>query len=338
MIEIDGSIGYGQILRTALAISALTQKPIKIYNIRKNRPKPGLMQQHLTGVLELAKITKADVKGAKIGSTELIFVPKTLDIPRKILIDIKTAGSVTLLLQTLLPVLIFSKNDIEVTIYGGTDVKGAPTIFYYQKVFLYWLSRIGININIDVLSHGFYPKGGGKVHLSIAPIKEIFPLKATERGELISIEAYSIASKKLEKARVAERQILGLEEIIGKTLSNFKYVDSLNPGSSLLGLAKFENCVLGYDNLGEKGKKAEMVGKEVGEMLKRGIQSNACLDKFMSDQILLFAALAKGTSEFLIEEYTDHVETNIIICEKLLGVKFEKSGNLVKIRGIGFTL
>ncbi|MEM5814985.1 MAG: RNA 3'-terminal phosphate cyclase [Candidatus Aenigmatarchaeota archaeon] len=338
MIEIDGSIGYGQVLRTALAISTLTSKPIKIFNIRKNRPKPGLMPQHLIGILELAKITKAKVKGAKIGSTEIIFIPKILEIPEKFLIDIKTAGSITLLLQTLLPVLIFSNKKIELTIYGGTDVKGSPTIIYYQKVFLYWLKKIGIKIEIDVLKHGFYPRGGGKVNVKVYPSKEILPIIALERGELKGIESYSIASKELEKAKVAERQIFGLESIVSKTFSNLKYVETLNPGSSLLATINYENCILGYDNVGERGKKAEIVGEEVGQMVKKGIKSNFCLDKFMSDQILLFASLANGTSEFTIEEFTDHVNTNISICEKLLNVKFEKNKNTIKIKGINFNL
>lgn len=336
MEEIDGSIGYGQVLRTALAISSITLKPIRIFNIRKNRPKPGLMPQHLTGVLELAKITKAEVKGAKIGSTEIVFIPKDFEIPEKFLIDIKTAGSITLLLQTLLPVIIFSDKKVELTIYGGTDVKGSPTILYYQKVFLYWLRKIGINIEINVEKHGFYPKGGGKVFVKVYPCKEISPLKVLERGNFENIECFSISSKDLEKARVAERQIVGVEEIVGKTLSSFKYVESLNPGSSLLGLVKYENCILGYDSLGEKGKRAEDVGREVGNMIKKGIESNACLDKFMSDQILIFASLANGNSEFIVEEFTDHVETNMLVCEKLIGAKFEKEGKKVKVYGIGF--
>lgn len=337
MIELDGSIGYGQVLRTALAISSLSLKPIRIFNIRKNRPKPGLMPQHLTGVLELAKLTKAEVKGAKLGSTEIVFIPRKIEVPDKILIDIKTAGSVTLLLQTLIPFLIFSNKKVDLTIFGGTDVRGSPTITYYQKVFLHFLEMIGVGVEIEVERYGFYPKGGGKVYVRVNPVERIKAFEFLERGELIGLESFSIASKDLEKKNVAERQIEGLESVVGKTLRNLKYVDTLNPGTSLLAVAKCEKCILGSDGLGEIGKKAEDVGKEVGYGLKKSMESQACLDKFMSDQILIFAALADGISKFRIEEFTDHVETNIAVCEKLLGVKFEREGKILKVNGVGFS-
>ncbi|MGC9059351.1 MAG: RNA 3'-terminal phosphate cyclase, partial [Candidatus Aenigmatarchaeota archaeon] len=275
---------------------------------------------------------------AKVGSTEITFIPKRLEIPEKILIDIKTAGSVTLLLQTLLPILIFSNKKVSLTIFGGTDTKGAPTINYYIKVFLYYLEKFGVKCKIDVEKYGFYPKGGGKVKVEVEGVRELKAVKFLERGKLREISAFSLASKELQKAKVAERQLIGLEEVIGKVNKNLRYVDSLSVGTSLLAIAEYENCILGKDGLGEKGKKAEDVGKEVGIELKKSIESNACLDKFMADQILIFAALAKGTSEFTIEEFTEHVETNIKVCEQLLNVKFEKEGNKIKVSGIGFQI
>ena len=338
MIELDGAIGYGQVLRTAIALSALTLQPIKIFNIRINRPNPGLRPQHLTGVLEAAKLCHAEVKNTKIGSTEITFIPKRLEIPDKMIIDIKTAGSITLLLQTILPIIIFSNKKISLTIFGGTDVSGSPTINYYKKVFLYYLERFGVKTNIDVERYGFYPKGGGKVKIEIEGIKKLRSVKFLERGSLKGISAFSIVSKELQKAKVAERQISGLEEIVGKVNGSFQYVDSLSVGTSLLAIAEYENCILGKDGLGEKGKRAEDVGREVGLELKKSIESNACLDKFMADQILIFAALAEGTSEFTIEEFTEHVNTNILTCEKLLNVKFEKEGNKIRVKGIDFSL
>jgi len=155
MIELDGAIGYGQVLRTAIALSALTLQPIRVFNIRINRPNPGLRPQHLTGVLEAAKLCHAEVKNAKIGSTEITFIPKRLDIPNRIIIDIKTAGSVTLLLQTILPIVIFSNKKVSITIFGGTDVPGSPTINYYKKVFAYYLEKFGVILKIRVLSEGW---------------------------------------------------------------------------------------------------------------------------------------------------------------------------------------
>ena len=338
MIELDGAIGYGQVLRTAIALSALTLQPIRIFNIRINRPNPGLRPQHLTGVLEAAKLCHAEVKNAKIGSTEITFIPKRLDIPDRIIIDIKTAGSITLLLQTILPILIFSNKKVSLTIFGGTDVPGSPTINYYKKVFAYYLEKFGVSLKINVERYGFYPKGGGKVNVEVGGVKNLNSVRFVERGELKEISAFSIASKELQKAKVAERQLSGLESVLEKISGSYQYVDTLSIGTSLLAIAEYENCVLGKDGLGEKGKRAEDIGREVGIELKKSIESNACLDKFMADQILIFAALAKGTSEFTIEEFTDHVNTNMITCEKLLNVRFVKEGNKVKVDGIGFYL
>jgi RNA 3'-phosphate cyclase len=338
MIELDGAIGYGQVLRTAIALSALTLQPIRIFNIRINRPNPGLRPQHLTGVLEAAKLCHAEVKNAKIGSTEITFIPKRLDIPDRIIIDIKTAGSITLLLQTILPIVIFSNKKVSLTIFGGTDVPGSPTINYYKKVFAYYLEKFGVSLKINVEKYGFYPKGGGKVNVEVDGVKNLNSVRFVERGELKEISAFSIASKELQKAKVAERQLSGLESVLGKIKGSYQYVDTLSIGTSLLAIAEYENCVLGKDGLGERGKRAEEIGREVGTELKKSIESNTCLDKFMADQILIFAALARGTSEFTIEEFTDHVNTNMITCERLLNVRFVKEGNKVKVDGMGFYL
>jgi RNA 3'-phosphate cyclase len=338
MIELDGAIGYGQVLRTAIALSALTLEPIRIFNIRINRPNPGLRPQHLTGVLEAAKLCHAEVKNVRIGSTEITFIPKRLDIPDRIIIDIKTAGSITLLLQTILPILAFSNKKVSLTIFGGTDVPGSPTINYYKKVFAYYLEKFGVILKINVERYGFYPKGGGKVNIEVNGVKNLNSVSFVEKGELREISGFSIASKELQKARVAERQIAGLESVLEKINGSYQYVDTLSIGTSLLAIAEYENCILGKDGLGEKGKRAEDVGREVGLELKKSIESNSCLDKFMADQILIFAALARGSSEFTIEEFTDHVNTNMITCERLLNVRFVKEGNKVKVDGIGFYL
>jgi len=338
MIELDGAIGYGQVLRTAIALSTLTLQPIRIFNIRINRPNPGLRPQHLAGVLEAAKLCHAEIKNAKIGSTEIIYIPKRLEVPERIVTDIRTAGSITLFLQTILPIVVLSNKRVSLTIFGGTDVPGSPTINYYKRVFSYYLENFGVKINVDIEKYGFYPKGGGKVKVEIEGVKLLHSVKFVERGSLREVLAFSIASRELQKAKVAERQISGVEEIIGKVNGSYQYVDTLSTGTSLLAIAEYDNCVLGKDGLGEKGKTAEDVGREVGMELKKSMESAACLDKFMADQILIFAALAKGTSEFTIEEFTDHVETNLAVCEKLLNTKFVKSENKIKVEGIGFSI
>ena len=162
MIKIDGSIGYGQVLRTAIGLSALLLKPVKIFNIRVRRPKPGLRPQHLTGVKIAAEFCAASVKGAKIGSTQVEFIPKYHKIPSYKKIDIGTAGSICLLLQTLTLLLVFADKEVTLEIVGGTDVKHAPTTTYFQHIFCYFLKRMGAEISLQTLRHGFYPKGEGE--------------------------------------------------------------------------------------------------------------------------------------------------------------------------------
>lgn len=339
MIEIDGAIGYGQVLRSAIALSALTLNPIKIINIRKGRPKPGLMAQHLTGVKIAGEFCNAEIKGLNLGSTEIEFIPKSFNISdRKI--DIGTAGSISLLLQTLTPLLIFSDEPITLEIVGGTDVKWSPTTTYFQHIFCDFLKRMGADIHMETLKYGFYPKGGGKVRITYKPMEKLKSLNLTERGDLMRINAWSIASENLKKAKVAERQVEGLKRTLKKELTNANiiYTTTLSTGSSLHAHAHYENCKIGTDSLGEKEKPAEKVGEESAKSLIKSIESKAALDKFMSDQIIPFIALADFESRITVEDITQHCLTNIKVCEDLLGVRFEidHENKEIKIKGIGY--
>ncbi len=341
MLKIDGSIGHGQVLRTAIALSSLLLKPVKIINIRINRPKPGLRPQHLMGVRIAAEFTAAKLKGAKVGSKEVEFVPTRHNIPSYKKIDIGTAGSVTLLLQTILPLILLSDKEIKLEIVGGTDVPGAPTTIYIQHILSYYLERMGSRVRFSTINHGFYPKGGGRFIVEVKPSK-LKSLEVVERGKLKFVNLWSIASLNLQKARVAERQIEGFKESFKKKAEingYHQYVNSLSPGTSLNAHAIFENCVLGQDGLGKKGLRAEEVGKTLAENLNKSIESEACLDKFMSDQILPFVVLAKGKSVFKVEAFTKHFLTNKDIIEKLIDVKFkiDEKEKIVKVDGIGFS-
>jgi len=343
MLKIDGSIGFGQVFRTSIALSSLTLTPVKIFNIRVRRPKPGLRPQHLRSLQVAAEFVAADIKGAKIGSKEVTFVPKRYNIPEYKKIDIGTAGSVVLLLQSILPLLAFSDHIVKLEIIGGTDVRGASTTIWFSHVFGYYMKKMGINFYGITLRHGFYPKGGGKFFLRIFnPNSYLKNLILVERGKVDGMNLWSVASKHLQKAKVAERQIKGFiknwKEDIPRN-SYFRYDNSLSPGSSLNAHVFFENCVIGMDRLGEKGKRAEEVGEECASELKKVLNSGACLDGFMADQILPFIALAKGTSEVKVENFTEHVTSNIYVIEKFLDVKFEidKENKILRVKGIGFS-
>ncbi|MEM5803053.1 MAG: RNA 3'-terminal phosphate cyclase [Candidatus Aenigmatarchaeota archaeon] len=335
MITIDGSIGYGQVLRTSIALSALTLKPVKIINIRKNRPKPGLQAQHLTGVKIAGEFTNAEIKGLKLHSTEVEFIPKSHNI-RSRKIDIGTAGSIGLLFQTLTPLLVFAEREVTLDIVGGTAGLGAPTVQYIQHVTFPVLNKLGIPLpEIEIIKEGFYPRGQGEVRITFHPVEKLNSVKMLERGEINSIKGISVVGSLPED--IAKREANSAK----KTLVEHGYpdaqiekkvVNTASQGTSITLWAECENSVLGADTLGERSKPAEKVGKECADELIKSLNSRAALDKWMSDQIILFLALAKGKSEVKVEEITDHCRSNILVTEKILDIRFDIDENNKIIR------
>ncbi|MEM5834881.1 MAG: RNA 3'-terminal phosphate cyclase [Candidatus Aenigmatarchaeota archaeon] len=343
MILIDGSIGEagGQILRTSIALSSLLLKPIKVFNIRKGRAKPGLMAQHLAGVKFAGEFCNAEIKGLKIGSTELEFIPKSFNIEDK-RIEIGTAGQISLILQTLTPLLIFGGRKVKLEIVGGTAGLGAPTIHYVKNVLFPLISRQGIKApEIEVLKEGFYPKGGGIVKVGFCPAKKLNSIRLLERGKVRRIKGISIAGSLSQD--VAERQANSaaklLKEYGFETEIIAKSVETFSPGTSITLWAECENSVIGADNIGKKGVKAETIGEECAKELINSIESKAALDKYMADQILIFLALAESESSVTVEKITQHCLTNIKIIEQMLSVKFKIEENFparISVKGIGF--
>jgi RNA 3'-terminal phosphate cyclase (ATP)/RNA 3'-terminal phosphate cyclase (GTP) len=324
MIEIAGDHleGGGQIVRTAVGLSALTGKPCRIFNIRQGRKKPGLATQHMKGIEAAAGLCHGQVEGLSLGSQDVVFQPAGITGGR-LEIDIGTAGSIPLILQTLILPSLRAERDVEFEITGGTHVRWAPSFDYFQEVFCATLLRMGAEVRTEVDRVGFYPKGGGTVRVKIRPARGLEPLILTERGDLRAVFAESIASRDLEKAKVAERQILGVEKVFDIDDATVEYVDTYSIGSSIHLTARFPNCRLGASSLGERGKPAERVGNEAARLLSDQIRSGACLDRWMADQILPYLALAEGESEVTVAEVTNHCLTNICVIEKFLPVKFE---------------
>ncbi len=333
MIEISGDYGEGggQIIRTAIAMSAITGKPIKITNIRANRSNPGLQPQHLTGVKAAAELCNAKLKGAELHSTEIEFSPGKIRFG-KFKFDIGTAGAITLVLQTLVPIAAFAPSKTKLEIVGGTNVLHAPPIEYFQNVFCDYAEKFGLVITCEVEKHGFYPKGGGKANVEINPIKEEKEINLTERGELLNVKLVSIASEDLKGANVVERQVAGFKSKINPDLQVKafpSYVDTLSTGSSAYAHALYSNCKLGCSALGERGKKAEDVGRECAEGLMKEINSNAVVDKHLADQLIPFLGLFGG--EFITSEITEHTKTNIWVVEKFIDKRFKVAGDKISI-------
>ena len=328
MIVIDGSYGEGggQILRTSVALSVITGKPVKIVKIRANRPNPGLRSQHLHGILALKELSNARVKGAQVGSTVLEFIPGKAE-PKHVRVPIKTAGSVTLVLQALLPAMAFTGGSFEIT--GGTDVPWSPPVDYLKNVTLYALRKMGIEAELEIRRRGHYPKGGGLVTGRINPWEERKPLRALEWGHIERFAGISHATNL--PAHVAERQAKAAGERIEELYSVPVEIETevsrpLGPGSGIVVWAETDSLRLGGDALGKRGKPAEVVGREAAEELITQLTPRKAVDRFLGDQLIPFLAFAGG--EIGVTEITSHLITNVWVVEQFLGRIFEVEGEI----------
>ncbi|MBC7118961.1 MAG: RNA 3'-terminal phosphate cyclase [Methanobacteriaceae archaeon] len=331
MLEIDGSFGEGggALVRISTALAALTSTPIRIYNIRANRPKKGLSYQHLTAIKALAKLTRARIEGARLGSMEIKFIPQRIE-GGNFYFDVKTAGSIGLVLQALMIPAAFAEDETTFKIRGGTDVKWSPPIDYLENVTLPLLEKMGYKGKIKLLKRGYYPKGGGIIEARIQPIKKLKPIKLT-KARINSIKGISHASKL--PLHVAERQARAAQEKLKEKgleadIRIEHSTNTLSPGSGIILWAE-GNTRIGASSLGEKGKPAEIVGKEAAEELIRSLELGAPLDKYMGDQIIPYMSIA-GDSIIRTVEFSMHAYTNIHITEKITGKKFKVKGELGK--------
>lgn len=328
LIQIDGSVleGGGAIVRIAIALSTITNKPVHIHNIRARRPVAGLRTQHLEGIKAVTNLCQGKLANASIGSKEIEFYPSKIT-EKEINIQLSTAASIGLVLQPLLIASLKIREKLEINIEGGsTFSKWSPPVPYLQYVLLPILRKMGYNMEINILQHGFYPSGNAKVKVIIYPCETLKPINFVEQGEIKLINSLSIASKHLKKPKVAERQARTVEKILlekGYDCNiRTKYVDSVSIGSGIVLYTKTFDTILGSDSLGERGKPAEQVGREAVERLLKTIESKATVDEHLGDQLLPFMALAKGKSIIIAPNLTLHAKTNIWVIKKFLPVEF----------------
>lgn len=351
MIEIDGSSGEGggQILRSALSLAAILQKEVRIFNIRAGRSEPGLKAQHVTGAKAVATMCNASVHGLEMGSADLVFRPGPIR-GGSFRFDVGTAGSVTLVLQALMPLFPFTPEQTSVEISGGTDVKWSPPIDYQRLVTSPLLERMGLAIALTVVRRGHYPRGGGLVKVTSHPSAPLKPLEGLEPGRVKLIDGISHAVKL--PRHVAERQGSDAAKVLiarGLPPPAIEVEFSENgyhtgAGSGIVLRARTENSAfIGGDSLGERGVLAEEVGRNCALKLVEEIESRTFLDRQMGDMVIPYLALAAGVSNVSVSRVTQHVLTNIEVAEKVAEVHFDQIGDFgkpgrLRVTGIGLGL
>ncbi len=333
MLTINGAAGEGggQILRTALSLSVLQQRPIRIENIRAGRPKPGLMRQHLTCVKAAAQISAADVQGDMLGSTALEFHPRAL-APGHHHFAIGTAGSAMLVLQTVLPPLLRAEEPSRITIEGGTHNPLAPSATFFEHAFLPRIREMGARVTFACERVGLFPAGGGRVVLNVQP-SELTPLTLTDRGErivthaevLIAGIAGHVALREL--TRIADRFRLRREQLRHTDLGH-----STGPGNVISVIAQFQRVTEVITAFGARGVSAESVADGACAELESYLASSAPVGEHLSDQLLLPLWLAGG-GEFRTDAISGHLETNAALINQFDGpqVALENGSNGVRI-------
>ncbi len=350
-VVIDGSMGEGggQILRTSVALAAVLGVRLRVVNIRAKRKNPGLQRQHMTAIRAVAALSNAKVEGLRLGSTSIVFEPRGLRGGR-FRFDIGTAGSVTLVLQALLPVAAFAPEPVEIEIRGGTDVPWSPPIDYVRFVLRPLLEKFGYSFDIVLKRRGHYPRGGGIVVFRVEePPRSLRAVELVERGDVLAFGGLSHCVRL--PSHVAERQARAAEALIRSKYPGVpvrierEYYPPgrdphLGPGSGIVVYAETEKSVLGGDALGAKGKPAERVGEEAARKLLEDLETGMALDRHASDMLIPFAALAEGTSRLGGARLTLHAYTNLLVVEKLTGIRYSLDGELEKpfrltLEGIG---
>ena len=333
LLKINGSYGEGggQIVRSAITLSCITKKPIQIENIREKRKVPGLRPQHLMAIKLLSKVCDAEVSGLDVGSKTIKFIPKNVE-SKTITENIGTAGSISLILQALIPAVSISKKSLRLSITGGTDVPWSPTSNYTKYVLGEAYSRMGINFSVEIKKRGYYPKGGGLIELIVHPSKKLKPISLTKRktNSVKLFCSYSDLSSERIKNEVQRAETL-LKEANFEIESEIKKEIALNKGGTMLVYSADPSSIVGSDGLTDT---ISDLGKRIS---KNFIRCDLGADNHLSDMLVLPASLINDTSVYRITEITKHLETNLYVTSKITGCKYGigklDNGFEVRIKG-----
>ncbi len=329
MLKIDGNYGEGggQLLRLAVALSAITSLEVRITNIRARRDKPGLAPQHLTGVQAVGQLCNARIEGLDLRSQEIVFEPAMLR-GGEYRFDVGTAGSITLVLQALLPVMLTAPAPCKVHITGGTDIRQAPAADYLREVLIRLIGRLGARVTIRVLRRGYYPRGGGELEVMVQPaILASAVFDACGHSQVIRGVAHVVnlpehialrmKQSALDRLGAYAAQAIIVTQVLG-------HEAAFGSGGAIVCWAESEHTVLGAARVAERGVPAEALGEAVGEELAADLAAGAALDVHAADQILVYLALAGG-GLFSTRSVSLHARTAMWLIEQFLPVTFDIS-------------
>ncbi len=345
MIYVDGGqkSGSGTIVRYAVGLAALLGEELQLTNIRAKREKPGLRPQHLAAIQTLAELCGGKIEGAKVGASRIVFKPKGPIAGGYFQWDIGTAGSTIMLALTLLPAACFALNPLTCRISGGLFQDFAPSAYHMEHILLPTLRRMGVQAELRILRPGYVPRGGGIIEVKVIPLEDrLATLQLLEQGSVDKIEGIALSSH-LQERKVSDRMSIECQRVLvtaGYSASIRSIYDSTAPqaGAALALFAHTNSgCVIGADSAGAPRRTSEQIGRTVARCLIEDLASGTTVDRFLADQVIIFAALARGTSRYRIPRLTEHVDTNLWLVETILGAKTKVSKDLVvEVEGVGY--
>jgi RNA 3'-terminal phosphate cyclase (ATP) len=329
MLDLDGSEGEGggQILRSSLALSMVTGTPVRIRNVRARRPKPGLMRQHLVAVKAAARIGGARVTGAEIGSSSLTFIPGAVR-PGKHELSVGSAGSTTLVLQTVLPALLCASEPSLLVLEGGTHNPMAPPFEFLERTYLPLVNRMGPRVQAELERAGFYPAGGGRIVVSIEPAPRLIGFELLERGEIRQKQALALVSRL--PRHIGEREVSEAARLAEWDSLEVREVDTPGPGNAVLLSVESEALTEVFAGFGERGVPAEKVAAWAVRDVQTYLAAGVPVGENLADQLLLLLALA-GSGAFATLPLSGHSTTQIDLIPRFLDVKIQVEGEVVRV-------
>lgn len=344
MLQIDGAVhsGSGTLLRYAAALATILGEPLHMVRIRAGREKPGLRPQHLQALQACREISSGELEGDFVGSQEIFYRPGPALGGGARRWDIGTAGSATMLAFCVLPLGLFAGSDSQYTLVGGLFQDHAPTAFHMQHVLLPALNRMGARAGLLMVRPGYVPEGKGEIKLEVKPMKG--PLRALQApfpGKVSRVEGCALASHlqaEQVSRRMADRALKLLNRYgISAAIHTLDDAQAVQKGAALAIWAVTDTgCRLGSDQAGKRGRRSEDIAAHVVNALMADLKTGATTDRFLADQLILFAALAEGRTEYLIPRMTDHIASNLWLVEKMLGARTKVEGNLLRIDGMSY--